>query len=299
MKFTQEHLKKICLINNYQLPSNIELVFFGIRGAVPVSGDNKFYQTQEVELSVIDNKKLNCTIGQWNLKTGLIALFHGSTVPYISNIASAKLKNGLGTNQLMEGFYNDYQKGMHKPGTPTGHDAFYQNGVRPVRRTVDDLDYDNDDRVDISNPYDNLHAAWTTGEGFASAGCQVISGYPKCQKIATESGDWKNFRQNAYNISQQKFPYILFSGIELNRVINSIDKKQMQKLRFGSVGLNVKILQEKLKDKKYYNGNIDGVLGKTTFEAVLKFQTDQFGNQDDGIVGNLTAQKLGFKLSEV
>lgn len=45
-------------------------------------------------------------------------------------------------------------------------------------------------------PFDNLHAGWCMGvesESFASAGCQVLVGFPKCSKRGTkpETGPWK------------------------------------------------------------------------------------------------------------
>jgi hypothetical protein len=63
----------------------------------------------------------------------------------------------------MTGYYSDYRRGKHKAGSETGHDAFRQVEGRPIRRTADDFDYDNDDRVEFSNPFDNLHAAWAWG----------------------------------------------------------------------------------------------------------------------------------------
>ncbi|MEG1499585.1 MAG: spore cortex-lytic enzyme [Clostridia bacterium] len=54
----------------------------------------------------------------------------------------------------------------------------------------------------------------------------------------------------------------------------------------------VKTVQEKLKDFGYYSGEIDGVYGEKTKNAVMSFQKDN-GLIADGIVGVKTAAKLG------
>ena len=42
--------------------------------------------------------------------------------------------------------------------------------------------------------------------------------------------------------------------------------------KYGSRGNEVREIQTKLKNWGYYNGNIDGIYGSKTFEAVKKFQ---------------------------
>lgn len=60
-------------------------------------------------------------------------------------------------------------------------------------------------------------------------------------------------------------------------------------LKRGSRGEDVKWLQQKLTEKGYPVGTIDGIFGAKTEQAVKSFQTDVFV---DGIVGNLTLEKL-------
>ncbi|MCB9948393.1 MAG: peptidoglycan-binding protein [Rhodospirillaceae bacterium] len=68
-------------------------------------------------------------------------------------------------------------------------------------------------------------------------------------------------------------------------------------LRFGSGGDLVNELQQRLNEKGYDVGVVDGEFGKRTLGGVLKFQEDQFGNYaDDGIVGSMTAAALGMHL---
>ena len=65
-------------------------------------------------------------------------------------------------------------------------------------------------------------------------------------------------------------------------------------LKKGSKGDEVKELQKLLKEKKYYDGKIDGEFGSLTEKAVKKLQKAQ-GNTQDGWFGKKTCQKLNQK----
>ncbi len=67
---------------------------------------------------------------------------------------------------------------------------------------------------------------------------------------------------------------------------------QAATLRVGSRGDDVKTLQTKLKRWGYYSGEIDGIFGSGTREAVEYFQRSN-GLTPDGIVGPATLQALG------
>lgn len=296
--FKESHLKKLCAINSFEVPKD-ELLFFGLRGALPVN-DNMFDFKKEHRLFLTELNYLSprCTLGQWNPSAGTFAVFPGSTVPHLNYVKLSQAKGGSGANQLMTGYYSDYRKGQHKPGSSTGHNAFRQTAGRPIRRTADDFDYDSDDRVEFMNPCDNLHSAWCMGINhnyFASAGCQVIVGYPECSKRGKnpDSGPWKIFKDNAYKISQKSFPYILLEAKDIYKAVALEKQKHSARLRYGSQGDLVKIVQKGLKDKGYYEGKIDGDFGERTNRAVLKFQTDVFGpSSDDGVIGPQTASAL-------
>lgn len=67
--------------------------------------------------------------------------------------------------------------------------------------------------------------------------------------------------------------------------------------KIGSMGNEVSAIQQVLKDKGYYNGNIDGIYGTATKNSVLNFQSDN-GLKSDGIAGSDTLSALGIKGSE-
>ena len=66
--------------------------------------------------------------------------------------------------------------------------------------------------------------------------------------------------------------------------------------RYGSTGDEVKQIQTKLKNWGYYTGNVDGIFGSKTFEAVKRFQKAN-GLTVDGIVGEKTLAALGIQES--
>ena len=296
--FDQTALRQLAELNSFPIPSD-GILFFGLRGCVPIQPEDSSWMSKPgIEVATVDYRFPRCTLGQWRLEDGSIAVFPGSTVPYIEYVRKSKEKGGSGTNQLMTGYYRDYRKGIHKPGTASAHEAFRQTEAHAIRRTSDDLDFDTDDRVEYANPCDNIHAGWCMGVNgqFSSAGCQVVVGYPKCAKPGHDSnaGPWKRFHDNAYGTSQDGFPYILLDGRDLQRVVEHNGSSAAKRLRFGSFGEPVEALQNALKQKGFYEGIVDGDFRVRTLRAVLAFQTARFGpHADDGIVGPITSSALG------
>ena len=66
--------------------------------------------------------------------------------------------------------------------------------------------------------------------------------------------------------------------------------------KYGSRGEEVKKIQTKLKNWGYYSGEVDGIYGSKTFEAVKKFQRKN-GLTVDGIAGTNTLNALGIPSS--
>ena len=67
-------------------------------------------------------------------------------------------------------------------------------------------------------------------------------------------------------------------------------------ITYGKTDANVAAVQARLKTYGYYTGGVDGMWGRGTLRAVLKFQSDK-GMTVDGVVGSGTASKLGVTLS--
>lgn len=65
---------------------------------------------------------------------------------------------------------------------------------------------------------------------------------------------------------------------------------------WGSHGEQVRMIQQKLKEYGYFSGNVDGVFGQETYDAVLWFQQKN-GLTADGKVGSATAAALGITLA--
>lgn len=72
----------------------------------------------------------------------------------------------------------------------------------------------------------------------------------------------------------------------LNETVMAVTYRQ------GSQGDGVRRLQERLKEWGYFSGNVDGIFGSATRQAVLKFQREN-GIAADGIAGNKTLEQLG------
>lgn len=76
--------------------------------------------------------------------------------------------------------------------------------------------------------------------------------------------------------------------------LNISDAEALSK--YGSRGSEVTQIQEKLSSLGFYKGNIDGIFGTATKNAVISFQKSR-GLTADGIVGSKTLKALGLSSS--
>lgn len=79
-------------------------------------------------------------------------------------------------------------------------------------------------------------------------------------------------------------------------VVNNYTKTQTALSKFGSSGNEVVQIQKKLKQWGYYNGDVDGIYGSRTKNAVEKFQRKN-GLNVDGIAGTNTLRAMGISSS--
>ncbi len=68
--------------------------------------------------------------------------------------------------------------------------------------------------------------------------------------------------------------------------------------KVGSRGNEVKAIQQELKDRGLYSGDVDGIFGSATESAVKRFQKQQ-GLTVDGIAGPQTLAKLGITVGTI
>jgi hypothetical protein len=274
------------------------MLFFGFRGCRPISPqDHAFRSEHRVEGADIDYVHPRCTLAQWLPHRGAFALYPGSTVPHRDNIQGSIPAGGVGTNELLTGYFTDYRKGWHKQGKPTGHQAFRQTGDRIYRRTANDLRYGSDDPFYEGNVNDNLHAAWCShyeAPRYASAGCQVVVGFPQCPARNNQpgTGPWKAFYGVAQEQSQDRFGYVLLNGRDLKRLALN-GPEGMERVRLGSEGDRARRVQQALAERGFYEGMIDSRFGPRSTRALMEFQEAVFGPlEDDGICGPATAAAL-------
>ncbi len=86
--------------------------------------------------------------------------------------------------------------------------------------------------------------------------------------------------------------FITIIAVIFSIVFYMIGSEAFALSRYGSRGDEVKQIQKKLKNWGYYSGNIDGIFGSKTLEAVKKFQKKN-GLTVDGIAGTKTLAALG------
>lgn len=292
--FTESDLRRLFQINQFEIPQN-EMVFFGLRGCLPMDARAEQFLDRH-SLVVTDVNYLNprCTIGQWIPARRVFTIFPGSTVPHMKYIQKALARGGAGANRMFIGYYT-YTKGKHRPSPSGTHDAWRHpdTELRPILRTGDDLKYEITDKIELAVPYDNLHAAWSSGTGgsYSSAGCQVIVGFPNPNR-----GPWKTFKNYGYSIPQTKFRYALLEGLKAAQVASNPNTPLTARVLFGSSGDLVRKLEEALVAKGLHpaGDKINGVMDVETWKAIHKFQVQVFGEDEaDGIVGRMTAESLG------
>ena len=95
--------------------------------------------------------------------------------------------------------------------------------------------------------------------------------------------------------------YVLIFIITLSSIVIVFGFSKLNEVealsKYGSRGDEVKQIQEKLKRWGYYKGNIDGVYGSKTLEAVKSFQRKN-GLTVDGVAGTKTLNAMGIYNSQ-
>ena len=89
--------------------------------------------------------------------------------------------------------------------------------------------------------------------------------------------------------------WIILLGLTLLLTL-TVTSAQSAILSMGSRGERVALIQQRLKEWGYYTGNVDGIFGRGTHNAVVRFQR-QNKLSADGQVGSKTAAAMGLTLT--
>ena len=116
-------------------------------------------------------------------------------------------------------------------------------------------------------------------------------------ELATERKKKMGYKRRLTLISILVTLFFIF-GMVAQYHFNSSQIADAASLYWGSTGTKVSEVQRKLKQWDYYNGPIDGVFGKATYDAVILFQRRNGLNQD-GVIGTQTANTMGIRLTSV
>ena len=93
----------------------------------------------------------------------------------------------------------------------------------------------------------------------------------------------------------KKQHWIILLGLTL-RLTLTVTSAQSAILSMGSRGERVALIQQRLKEWGYYTGDVDGIFGRGTHNAVVRFQR-QNKLSADGQVGSKTAAAMGLTLT--
>lgn len=297
-QFNEHHLWELCEKNEIPV-SKGGMVFFGLRGCLPVNpNDWSFAQEHTMVYIRPDFEHPRCAIGQWLPSDGTFAVFPGSTVPQRGIYDPMKpVEAHTGAIFIYPGFYENFRKGTELAGHRMAHAAFLQSPVMPLHYLIRSETERFLRWVIPGEAGDAIAAAWCLNidKRFRSHGDQVVLGFPECDARPglPATGPWKHFHSNAYNTDQEAFDYILLSGMDAMRVALS-ESVRMEGVRFGSRGERALRVQEALKEKSYYEGELDSWFGPRSVRALRAFQRKAFGGTgEEGVCGYQTAELLG------
>ncbi|HEY9605925.1 MAG TPA: peptidoglycan-binding domain-containing protein [Allocoleopsis sp.] len=197
--------------------------------------------------------------------------------------------NPGGAARIKFGQYKAWQVGIH--GTSDRHEALIQTGG-PITVYRDlNKDYQRvGDKEDTGYFAVNQHWGYDLPSNnvyYASAGCLVgrlRQGHREFMSLI------KQDRRYQLNDRYVFYTTVLY-GQDLIKETGGVSEV-LQLVQEGSSGPLVKQLQERLKEKGFNPGTIDGVFGLGTKSAVRAFQKAN-GLEPDGVVGPATWKALG------
>ena len=139
----------------------------------------------------------------------------------------------------------------------------------------------------MRNEYDTVQAI----SRYGSKGDEVVKIQTKLKEQGYYTGKVDGIFGNGTRsalIEYQKANNLAADGIAGDKTLSSLG---IAKASTSSQSDQVKAIHTKLKEKGYYNDNVDGILGSKTKSAIKAFQKDN-GLVVDGIAGPKTLEKL-------
>lgn len=274
------HLARLAEQCHYRLMNDI--VLFGIRAGKALSKKGQWLTEIRIAENHLDYVHLNCLLGIWDRKNHKIAVFQGSTVPFVDNLMKQRDNPHQSiSNQLVQGLYC-YYVGAHEPDNrPKEEGAFRltRHIPTPVWRDFGDGQV----IIDACAPNDHIHAAGSIDAEYKSAGCQVVAGF---HDGLMPTGEYQQFRvlagQSALPSALElhlPYQYMLTHTRHLHAIQQGFSAERLMQ---GSEGCWVRKLQEQLiLDNYLLEAKIDkGMMDGETVKAVYEWQKAQYSNAD-------------------
>jgi hypothetical protein len=304
-------LDLLCRLNRFAPPHGDPqgdpqggVVLFGLRGCRVVDGrGGAFAAAVTLVEATPDHVLARCVLGVWNQRDKTLAVFQGSTVPnagaVIKQRQNPEAVGASGVANLLGCGLHSFTVGIHRPGDPLEiRGVFIEKGQVVVLRALKDVVYRIGEHWEATSPGDNIHPSRRNDETFfSSEGCQTVIG---TDVAGQHGGLWAEFRARAglaptTEQANGPYAYVLLTGREahLAGTLRNADQATLAsfaRLRFGSSGDAVKVLQAKL------GIGADGSLGPGTTMAWIAHQQQRDQGAADGIVTPADAGQLGFAL---
>lgn len=320
--FTASDLTGLLKANGFALPGGnfaAPHLLFGLRGCTVAGAEKASGPVVELVEAVPDHLSSKCVIGVWKVGSDVLDVFNASTVPDVAYIYAQAI--GMdGANMMPTGCY-DYVVGTHgqtRPKVAQQPGVWRQAMAWPVRRITaipqnKALVYTHDAVWDTPRACEtrrstgnNIHAGVlylsSLKTKFSSAGCQTIPGRyePKGELPTGPVADFREAAGLAAKPDQtqngMKYRYALLTGREARLASRGASALNgFKRLRYGSRGTSVRLLQKSLNAKGFKCVGDDSMFGMQTAAALVRFQ-QQSGLSPDGIVTPEVAAKLGIGL---
>jgi hypothetical protein len=299
-EFGGRDLELLIRANSFNPIRTTGKIVFALRGALLAADaaepDDRLAQIGRTVLKLKEarptHRQFCCTIGVYDIATGLVSGFIGSTVLNAEAVLHGKRNNGEESNLLPSGCYR-YVVGKHK----SIEGCLREGEDFTVLRNSNNFSMEISDRWSMGFPADNIHPAASCRYGsapFSSYGCLVIKG---TYGDGTHRGQWGQFRK-ALGLDGVRngtaFSTVLLTGLEAAIAYDlrvkgrdgdaSAVQQRLGRLRHGSEGDSVVRLQQAINSvKPELNLPADGKFRAKLKLALAAVQAERMGGKADAV----------------